>query len=232
MPQNLDTLLRSAGRSENTGDQLAQLVRSGAEPQSGTISGILNDFVQQVQKLTNATEISGETISANTAAVVQSTTSTGSTASDVFNLLEHTGTSLFGGLLNAFPLASTIASLFSGAPSAPTPLVKYQPPPSQSFNLAISNGQTGDAVDDQSGAPRLSSITELALGSVLGSPPPKAPVLGPPTGESRGGFAPQITVQVQALDSRSFIDRSHDIAAAVRDAMLNMQSINDVVRDL
>ena len=46
-----------------------------------------------------------------------------------------------------------------------------------------------------------------------------------------GGGA-QITVQVQALDSRSFIDRSDDIARAVRDAMLHSSSLNDVVQDL
>lgn len=41
-----------------------------------------------------------------------------------------------------------------------------------------------------------------------------------------------ITVQVQAMDSRSFLDHSEDIARAVRDAMLHSHSINDVVNDL
>ena len=49
---------------------------------------------------------------------------------------------------------------------------------------------------------------------------------------SSGAYAPQITVNVQAMDSRSFLDRSTDIAAAVRHAMLNSNSINDVVNDL
>jgi hypothetical protein len=49
-------------------------------------------------------------------------------------------------------------------------------------------------------------------------------------GSSSAG--PAITVNVQALDARSFLDRSSDIAAAVRDAMLNLNSINDVVNDL
>jgi uncharacterized protein YggE len=43
---------------------------------------------------------------------------------------------------------------------------------------------------------------------------------------------PQITVNVQAMDARSFMDRSNDIALAVRDAMLNMNAINDVVNEL
>jgi hypothetical protein len=42
----------------------------------------------------------------------------------------------------------------------------------------------------------------------------------------------QITINVQALDARSLMDRSSDIAAAVRHAMLNLNSINDVVTDL
>ncbi|HOK48043.1 MAG TPA: hypothetical protein PLA43_18850 [Bryobacteraceae bacterium] len=42
----------------------------------------------------------------------------------------------------------------------------------------------------------------------------------------------QITIQVQAMDSRSFIDHSEDIARAVREAMLNSHALNDVVNDL
>ena len=42
--------------------------------------------------------------------------------------------------------------------------------------------------------------------------------------------APQVTVQVQALDSQSILDRSGDIAAAVRQAMLESSILNDVIR--
>lgn len=42
----------------------------------------------------------------------------------------------------------------------------------------------------------------------------------------------QITVQVQAMDSQSFLDRSQDIAQAVRHAMLNSHPVNDVISDL
>lgn len=44
--------------------------------------------------------------------------------------------------------------------------------------------------------------------------------------------APQVTVQVQAIDSRSFLDHSDEIARAVRDAMLNMHSVSDVMAEL
>ena len=44
--------------------------------------------------------------------------------------------------------------------------------------------------------------------------------------------AANITIQVQAMDSRSFLDHSAEIAQAVREAMLNMHSLNDVVNDI
>ncbi len=53
-----------------------------------------------------------------------------------------------------------------------------------------------------------------------------------PAGRGLPAPPPQITVNVQAMDARSFLDRSNDIALAVRDAMLNMNAINDVVNEL
>ncbi len=43
---------------------------------------------------------------------------------------------------------------------------------------------------------------------------------------------PQITVNVNAMDTQSFLDRSEDIASAVRDAMLHMHPVNDVIGEL
>ncbi len=42
----------------------------------------------------------------------------------------------------------------------------------------------------------------------------------------------QVIVQVNAMDSQSFMDRSSDIARAVREAMLNMHPINDVINEI
>jgi hypothetical protein len=52
------------------------------------------------------------------------------------------------------------------------------------------------------------------------------------SGASSSQQGQSILVQVQAMDSQSFMDRSHDIAQAVRQAMLNMNSLNDVILDL
>jgi hypothetical protein len=42
----------------------------------------------------------------------------------------------------------------------------------------------------------------------------------------------QIHVNVQAMDSRSFLDHRDEIAQAVRDAMLHSHSLNDVVGEI
>lgn len=47
-----------------------------------------------------------------------------------------------------------------------------------------------------------------------------------------GVSSPSINVHVQALDSQSFITRSNDIAKAVKSAMLNSHSLNDVVAEI
>jgi hypothetical protein len=49
---------------------------------------------------------------------------------------------------------------------------------------------------------------------------------------SSSAAASQITVQVQAMDSSSFLDHSQDIALAVRQAMLQSTVLNDVIRDV
>jgi hypothetical protein len=91
-------------------------------------------------------------------------------------------------------------------------LVKYAMPPSIAFQGANTDAGVAFADYDQTGMPRS-----------YGTPAP--------TG-SAPQSAPQITVNVQAMDARSFLDRSSDIAAAVREAMLNMNSLNDVVSEL
>jgi len=55
---------------------------------------------------------------------------------------------------------------------------------------------------------------------------------GPGSGGSPSLKGQSILVQVQAMDSQSFMDHSQEIAQAVRQAMLNLNSLNDVILDL
>ncbi|HEY3840015.1 MAG TPA: hypothetical protein VGL72_25765 [Bryobacteraceae bacterium] len=71
--------------------------------------------------------------------------------------------------------------------------------------------------------------TEPAAGS---SSPLDNGQMGSAASSSNSQQSHNILVQVQAMDSQSFMDHSHDIAQAVRQAMLNMNSLNDVIQDL
>ena len=121
-------------------------------------------------------------------------------------------------------IAGLVSAFGGGGSSTPPPLVKYAMPAAVDFQAAESQGQVSSLDYDQMGAPRSyaaagtsGTASETASGGANGS-------------GSRG--APQITFNVQAMDARSFMDRSGDIALAVREAMLNLNSINDVVNDL
>jgi hypothetical protein len=114
---------------------------------------------------------------------------------------------VFGAGLGLSPLISGIASLLGGGGdnSVPAPLVRFALPPSIQADGGVSEsgGQAFAVSNPQGGLPRAVSS-------------------GGPT---------QITVQVQAMDSRSFLDHSGDIAMAVRQAMLESSVLNDVVRE-
>jgi hypothetical protein len=59
------------------------------------------------------------------------------------------------------------------------------------------------------------------------------PTLGGESNSSGSAAAPpQINVNIQAMDSQSFLDHSDEIAQAVRQAMLSLNSINDVMNEL
>jgi hypothetical protein len=134
------------------------------------------------------------------------------------------------------PVARLIAGLFGGSePKKPPPLVRYSLPPAIRMEAANPRSTTNGRLD----------LTETDYGqdglsrSVRGQEPrpgnsnePHSPTREAGDIRGSGNMAPQILVNVQAMDSRSFLDHSHDIARAVRDAMLNMDALNDVVSEL
>jgi hypothetical protein len=131
-------------------------------------------------------------------------------------------------------LISGLMGLFGGGDSStPPPLVKYAMPAALDIETAWTpTGMTG-ADYDQMGMPRAYSGASAAQTGANAGGSAGGSSSGPSSGSSiNPGAAPQITVNVQAMDARSFLDRSGDIAAAVRNAMLNLNSINDVVNDL
>lgn len=84
------------------------------------------------------------------------------------------------------------------------------------------------------GATGLSSLQPATVQQFNSNPASQSPMLdrSPSPTPSAPANPQQIMVQVQAMDSQSFLDRSQDIAEAVRQAMLNLHSVNDVISDL
>jgi hypothetical protein len=159
--------------------------------------------------------------------IATSSSSTGST-------LESAATTFLEGGLGIVPLITGLMGLFGGSDAQPQ-LEKYQMPSSIAFESAVSgNGMTA-ADADQTGAPR--TYTQDASGG--GGAAPESGTAGAAGGAASGagsgtgsGATPQITVNVQAMDAQSFMDYSSQIAQAVRGAMLNLSSLNDVVSEL
>ena len=170
--------------------------------QSATTDQALIDALGQA---TETIDAQTQATSANTDALAQGSKASGSSAGRDASDALSTASSVLGGGLSPLPLVSLFSSLFGGGQSEqPAPLVPFSLPPS----LNLQSGTNGEDVSwGENGLPRSAASGGASSGQ-------------------------QITVQVQAMDSQSFLDHSDDIASAVKQAMLNMNSINDVVTSL
>jgi hypothetical protein len=139
-----------------------------------------------------------------------SASSTSTSGGGIGDTLESVGLDVLKSGFGIIPIVGSLLGLFGGGSDPLPTLTKYQMPASIDYTAAEVNGQIVGGDSNQTGGDR----------SFGGSP------------SSVATAATGITVNVQAMDSQSFLDHSADIAAAVRDAMLNLNSINDVVNEL
>lgn len=238
----------------NTSSLLAPKSTNGANVigDSNQTSDLFSEVSKNLDRLRSITETQVAEIGANTSAI--STNTAAKSASQTLSSVGNTASSFLGGL-TALPLISGLFKLFGGSSTAQPPtLQKYNAPSTPIFDEALVSGNGGansqTAGYDRFGNPRLGSTANapvpdyaslIALTQTsLAYPPSQASVPPNLAADSpnhqalavAGPNATQVTVNIQAMDSRSFLDRSQDIAQAVREAMLNMHSINDVVNDL
>jgi hypothetical protein len=198
--------------SGNPVDEVTKLLGGSgqsASSQSTTsqLSEQLTTITQQLTQLQSVNQTQIETLTANTQAVTQNSSvkgAGGSTASSVGSTIE----SVLGFGLGLSPLISGLVSLFGGGGGAQaSPLVPYVAPPPVNATAGINGSPSG----------------AFSVDTAAGGLPRPQPAASSNT---------QITVQVQAMDSQSFLDHSQDIAQAVRQAMLTSTTLNDVIREV
>ena len=181
------------------------------------------DAVTNSLKLTSASEqlqslrAINDTLMAESLHAMQSGTHPGNGGGGGGGIWGAVGGALAGGL-GLSSLISGVADLFGGGGShVPTPPAPYMQPLPIQLDAGFSGIDGGAAFGTdfaQGGAPRAMT----SAGTTSASPASASPT--------------QITIQVQALDSKSFLDRSQDIAMAVRQAMLESTVLNDVIREV
>jgi hypothetical protein len=187
-------------------------VAVGVASNNSDLGASLSQAGQQIAQLQSAYQQQASLISANTQAIQGNTSAQGK--GSVASTAEGAASSLFGGLGLLSPIISGISSLFGGS-SKPAPLPIYIPPSPVAINATLN-----------SATPNAATSSATGTGTGATAPAPTA------TSSSQAAAAPQITVNVNAMDSKSFMDHSTDIANAVREAMLNMHPINGVVASL
>jgi cell pole-organizing protein PopZ len=231
--------------ASTTQDELYKTFAAVAGKPSSNLDGIANslaDVVFQIGGIQTNQTAAIQAQAPQTQAPQTQTSAPAAAGNSTLGTVESIASTFLKSGFGMVPMVSELLGLFGGGGSpAPAPLVKYAMPAAINFEAADSGSGLSNADSDQWGMPRA-----YGAGAAGGSAPASSPATVAPGstatpnndgGKSIGGSgapsaSPQITVNVQAMDARSFLDRSNDIAAAVRDAMLNLNSINDVVNDL
>jgi len=199
----------------STGAVGSDSVVSAATSNTGSsLEQELQRLAGEVTLLRQVNELNQTTLDANTKALEQAASQGKSSGSSAASTAKTIGSFFLGGL-GIGSLISGISSLFGGGSDqpAPAPLIKYTPPPVLQYQGAVgSNGQVSAYDYNDRGGIR--------------------PVDGQQSAQTSRSAATQVVVQVNAMDSKSFMDHSDEIAQAVRAAMLNSSSLNDVISEI
>ena len=199
---------RSGGAAGNHGEDAGEAGETAARAANPLWASAMVAGANSLQRLLDASQAQTEKLGENTKALTE--TAAGRAAGIATAVKGGMGGGLPGMGLFASPLfslASGLARLFGGGEvSEPAAPVRHRRPPELSIEAGFVSPQgMASAVDhDLEGRPRPIPATS----------------------------APQVTVNVQAMDSRSFLDHSDEIARAVREAILNSHSLNELLSDL
>jgi hypothetical protein len=212
--QTMLDAFRQANGNTGGGTDLQTLVKSLLPSPGDGFSSALADASRQIDALRSANQTLAEVVQNNTQAVSQNSAAQSSGGKGATSTIGSVASTVFGSGLGIAPLVASIAHLITGSgPDAPPTLIPHTPPASLQLDFA-------DTKQAYTGIGAFSQVTYGQNGLSKSAAAQAQPA------------APQVSIQVNALDSRSFMDHSNEIALAVRQAMLNMHSLNDIVSDL
>lgn len=202
----MSELERIVGLQETVAEVITRAIPAGDE----RLEGRLDTVARQLEQLRLATQGQAAAVGDNTQAIVDNTFAQVRGGTSAAGEVAKTASRWLGGGLSVTPLVSGLLRLFRGSKPEPPPALPVYLRPAALNLQATTSSSSGDRLHpvdyDQSGLPRR---------------------IQPPV-PSHG---PQVTVQIQAIDSQSFLDHRDQIARAVREAMLNAHSLNDVVNE-
>ena len=187
--------------------------RTGALFQSDR--GATEDLGRVITAATRTARNFGQLLSQNTRALLQNRRAIGTGQSLLTGLFSSAGrgggsSGLLGSGLGLVPLGLRIAGLFRRRQAEPRSFTPFELPPSLSLEVANTDNIL-------TGFPRVAR-KQAGEVKIIRQEVPAA--------------QPQVTVNVNAMDTQSFLDRSEDIAGALREAMLHMHPINDVIGEM
>ena len=185
------------------------LTQSAATSAPGDGPELTSQLITQMAQLHATGQRHVDGLLDNTKALADNSASRASSSAQqtAVDTAKHLGLPIFASPIVG--LVEGIAKLFKQDPPPAPVLAKYQMPEAVNFQGLVSPDG------------RVSASDYSAAGQARPYAQPQA-----------SPAAQNITVQVQAFDSKSFLDHSGEIAQAVRQALLENHALSDVVGDL
>jgi len=215
LTSQLKDLYRGPLSSHNNTPATAAIVQSARPRPNNSALGALQSQATQLRldAVARGLAVLANGMSSNTSAIRESVTATSRLTTGLAGSLSSeipagaVGSTLLKSGLGLASIGSAIAGLFRRDKREEADFAIFKPPPPQRIHAVNTPAFPTDSP---------SSLTSDS-----------ANTSGP-----RNSQPASIVVQVNALDSRSFLDRSSEIASAVREAMLHTHPLNDIVSEL
>ncbi len=197
----------SSGISNQSGSSDSSVISGAKQGSNQDASDQISSLVTQMISLASVQQSQVGAVQDNTQALAQNTTSKASGGGTAGSTAGSIASDVLGGGSILSPIIGGLADLFGGGSQPTIATTPFQLPAPVQYEEGIGGGSPGQATPvsyGETGQPR-----------ALAAP-----------------SAPQVNIQISAMDSQSFLDHSDQIATAVKQALLNSHSLGDVISDL